>query len=51
VVLVLKGLDEVRGDDVTLDLGCLGGEHPGWSRHEFWLDHRSGDRVPPWITP
>jgi len=23
---------------------------PGWSRHEFLLVHRKGERVPPWIA-
>jgi hypothetical protein len=84
VVLVLRGLDQVRGkdeasvlallgllasiarwhllfgrrliclietDDIELDTGALGGERPGWSRHEFLLVHRTGERLPPWITP
>jgi hypothetical protein len=84
VVLVLKGLDQVRGkdeasvlalleglassarwhllfgrrliclvetDDIELDTGALGGKRPGWSRHEFLLAHRTGERLPPWITP
>jgi predicted enzyme related to lactoylglutathione lyase len=84
VVLVLKGLDQVRGKDeasvlalldllasiarwhllfgrrliclvetgdIDLDTGVLGGERPGWSRHEFLLAHRTGERLPPWITP
>lgn len=41
----------VETDDTALDLGVLGGEQPGWSRHEFLIAHRAGDHVPPWITP
>jgi hypothetical protein len=84
VVVVLKGLDQVRGkdetsvlalldhlasiarwhllfgrrliclietDDIELDTGVLGGEQPRWSRHEFRLAHRTGERLPPWIPP
>ncbi|HET9139784.1 hypothetical protein [Actinophytocola sp.] len=84
LVLVLKGLDQVRGkdeacvrdlldllasiapwhllfgrrliclietDDTELDTGVLGGERPGWTRHEFRLVYRTGERLPPWITP
>ncbi|WP_309113125.1 barstar family protein [Saccharothrix sp.] len=82
VVLVLKGLDQVRRkdgasthtlldllasiarwhllfgrrliclihtDDIDLDPGPLGGEHPRWNRHEFLLVHRTDERRPPWL--
>ncbi|MGW4214381.1 barstar family protein [Lentzea sp. NPDC004789] len=40
----------VETGDVELDTGPLGGEPAGWSRHEFLLVHRTGERLPPWIT-
>nr|WP_157529139.1 hypothetical protein [Kibdelosporangium sp. MJ126-NF4] len=41
----------IETDETELDTGELGGERPGWSRHEFRLAHRTGERLPPWITP
>ncbi|HYQ69420.1 hypothetical protein [Actinophytocola sp.] len=41
----------IETDDIEFDIGVLGGERPGWSRHEFRLVHRAGERLPPWITP
>ncbi|MEU4765088.1 hypothetical protein AB0H12_17695 [Actinosynnema sp. NPDC023794] len=40
----------IETNDVERDLGVLGGEQPGWTRHEFRLVHRSAERLPPWIT-
>lgn len=40
----------IETDDTELDIGALGGERLGWSRHEFRLAHRRGERIPPWIT-
>lgn len=37
-------------DDIEFEVGALGGEHPFWSRHEFLLAHRTGERLPPWIA-
>lgn len=41
----------IETDDTELDIGELGGERPAWNRHEFRLDHRRGERTPPWVTP
>jgi hypothetical protein len=41
----------IETNDVDLDTGVLGGERPFWNRHEFLLAIRTGDRLPPWITP
>jgi hypothetical protein len=40
----------IHTDDPDLDLGDLGGENPRWSRHEFLIAHRTGQRIPPWIN-
>jgi hypothetical protein len=41
----------IETDDIHLDTGPLGGERPGFSRHEFLLRYRTGEHIPPWITP
>jgi hypothetical protein len=39
----------IETDDVDLDISGLGGERVRWSRHEFLIAHRTGQRRPPWI--
>jgi hypothetical protein len=36
--------------DPDLELPPLGAEHGAWNRHDWLLAHRTGARLPPWIS-